>query len=165
MTEKALGIHRKRLLPRFARVTFAKWLARRRQTASETEPVVLFETCTVNYNRPDVGIAAVQVLEHNGKSIERPDLVCCGMPAMDGGDLETAKAKIAHNVAQLAPLVRRGMKVVALGPSCGMMMKSEWPELVPTEDCRLVSAASSSRFRERRSSRSSSAPRSTGRGG
>ncbi|HEV8434951.1 MAG TPA: 4Fe-4S dicluster domain-containing protein [Thermoanaerobaculia bacterium] len=30
LTEKALGIHRKRLLPRFARVTFAKWLARHR---------------------------------------------------------------------------------------------------------------------------------------
>lgn len=141
LAEKALGIHRKRLLPRFARVTFAKWLARHRFESSDAEPVVLFETCTVNYNRPEVGIAAVQVLEHNGKRIERPDLVCCGMPAMDGGDIETARTKIAHNVELLAPLVRRGMKVVALGPSCGMMMKSEWPELVPTDDCRLVSAA------------------------
>ncbi|HEX3583523.1 MAG TPA: heterodisulfide reductase-related iron-sulfur binding cluster, partial [Thermoanaerobaculia bacterium] len=143
MTEKALGIHRKRLLPRFARVTFAKWLKNvgRASARPDAEPVVLFETCTVNYNRPEVGVAAVQVLEHNRKRIERPDLVCCGMPAMDGGDLETAKAKIAHNVAELAPLVRRGMKIVALGPSCGMMMKSEWPQLVPTDDCRLVSAA------------------------
>ncbi|HEX3583529.1 MAG TPA: hypothetical protein VH087_17305 [Thermoanaerobaculia bacterium] len=38
----------------------------------DAEPVVLFETCTVNYNRPEVGVAAVQVLEHNGKRIERP---------------------------------------------------------------------------------------------
>ena len=139
VAEKALGIHRKRLLPRFARTTFAKWLARRKQTGGE--PVVLFETCTVNYNRPEVGVAAVQVLEHNGKRIERPDVVCCGMPALDGGDVEAARAKIRHNVDVLLPLVRAGKTVVVLGPSCGMMMKSEWPHLVPTEECREVSVA------------------------
>jgi glycerol-3-phosphate dehydrogenase subunit C len=139
VAEKTLGIHRKRLLPRFARTTFAKWFARRKQTGGE--PVVLFETCTVNYNRPEVGVAAVQVLEHNGKRIERPDVVCCGMPALDGGDLEAARAKIRHNVDVLLPLVRAGKTVVVLGPSCGMMMKSEWPHLVPTDECREVSAA------------------------
>ena len=139
VVEKAIGIHRGRLLPRFARTTFAKWLARRQK--NEGEPVALFETCTVNYNRPEVGVAAVQVLEHNGKSIERPNVVCCGMPALDSGDLEAARAKIAHNVDVLLPLVRAGKKIVVLGPSCGMMMKSEWPHLVPTEECREVSAA------------------------
>jgi glycerol-3-phosphate dehydrogenase subunit C len=137
--EKALGIHRKRLLPRFARTTFAKWLARRKQAGGE--PVVLFETCTVNYNRPEVGVAAVQVLEHNGRRIERPDVVCCGMPALDGGDVEAAREKIRHNVDVLLPHVRSGKTVVVLGPSCGMMMKSEWPNLVPTDECREVSAA------------------------
>ncbi|HYU24739.1 MAG TPA: 4Fe-4S dicluster domain-containing protein, partial [Thermoanaerobaculia bacterium] len=89
VAEKALGIHRKRLLPRFARTTFTKWFARQKHAGGE--PVVLFETCTVNYNRPEVGVAAVQVLEHNGKRIERPDVVCCGMPALDGGDVEAAR--------------------------------------------------------------------------
>jgi len=137
--EKAIGIHRRRLLPRFARTTFAKWFARQKHAGGE--PVVLFETCTVNYNRPEVGVAAVQVLEHNGKRIERPDVVCCGMPALDGGDVEAAREKIRHNVEVLLPLVRAGKTVVVLGPSCGMMMKSEWPHLVPTEECREVSAA------------------------
>jgi glycerol-3-phosphate dehydrogenase subunit C len=139
VVEKSLGIHRQRLLPRFARVTFAKWLARRKPI--EGEPVVLFETCSVNYNRPEVGIAAVQVLEHNQKQVERPNVVCCGMPALDGGDIEAARAKIRQNIEVLLPLVRAGKKVVVLGPSCGMMMKSEWPHLVPTEECREVSAA------------------------
>jgi glycerol-3-phosphate dehydrogenase subunit C len=139
LAEKAIGINRKRLLPRFARTTFAKWLARHKNGGGE--PVVLFETCTVNYNRPEVGVAAVQVLEHNGKSIERPDVVCCGMPALDGGDLEAARAKIRHNVDVLLPHVRAGKTVVVLGPSCGMMMKSEWANLVPTDECREVAAA------------------------
>ncbi|HEV2720788.1 MAG TPA: heterodisulfide reductase-related iron-sulfur binding cluster [Thermoanaerobaculia bacterium] len=142
LAEKTIGIHRKRLLPRFAQQTFASWWRTGTHACPPGgEPVVLFETCTVNYNRPEVGVAAVQVLEHNGKRVERPDVVCCGMPALDGGDLEAAREKIRHNVDVLLPLVRAGRKIVILGPSCGMMMKSHWPELVPTDECREVAAA------------------------
>ena len=83
----------------------------------------------------------MQVLEHNGRTIERPEVVCCGLPALDGGDVDAARAKIRANVEVLLPLVRAGRKVVILGPSCGMMMKSEWPRLLPTAECREVSAA------------------------
>src|SRR6059058_2632144 len=81
--EKLLGIHRKRQLPTFARTTFARWFDRRKKWRTDnpvcpdrqdclSSTVALFATCSVDYNYPQVGIAAVQVLEHNGKSIERP---------------------------------------------------------------------------------------------
>ena len=137
--EKLLGIHHRRRLPSFAKNPFRKWFRGRARTL---EPrVALFATCSVEYNEPQVGVAAVQVLEHNGVGIELPDVVCCGLPALDGGDLETATKKIERNVKALLPLVRQGMPVVVLGPSCGLMMKSEWPQIVPTDDCRTVSAA------------------------
>jgi glycerol-3-phosphate dehydrogenase subunit C len=139
--EKMIGIHRRRRLPSFARTTFRKWLRRRNgRTEGETR-VALFATCSVDYNYPQIGVAAVQVLERNGKSIECPQAVCCGLPALDGGDLETAIGKIEQNVKTLLPLVRAGMPVIVLGPSCGLMMKSEWPQLVPTDECREVSKA------------------------
>jgi glycerol-3-phosphate dehydrogenase subunit C len=140
LSEKVIGVHHQRMLPTFAAESFAKWFARHRN-GSSGEGVVLFETCSVNYNRPEVGIAAVQVLEHNGKKVERPEVVCCGLPALDGGDVEAARAKIRENVRVLLPLVRAGRKVLILGPSCGMMMKTEWPKLVPTAECKEVSAA------------------------
>ncbi|HET8773500.1 MAG TPA: heterodisulfide reductase-related iron-sulfur binding cluster [Thermoanaerobaculia bacterium] len=137
--EKLLGIHRQRVLPSFARKPFRKWFRGRRRTL---EPrVALFATCSVEYNEPQVGVAAVQVLEHNGVGVELPDVVCCGLPALDGGDLETATRKIERNVRALLPLVQQGRPVVVLGPSCGLMMKSEWPQIVPTDECRTVSAA------------------------
>jgi glycerol-3-phosphate dehydrogenase subunit C len=139
--ERLIGIHRKRRLPTFARTTFARWFRRRKSRSTTGDRVALFATCSVDYNYPQVGVAAVQVLERNGKSIELPNVVCCGLPAMDGGDLATAVKKIEHNVQVLAPLVRAGLPVVVLAPSCGLMMKSEWTQLVPTDDCRAVAAA------------------------
>ncbi len=162
--EALLGIHRKRVLPSYARTPFRKWLRRRangnstdtsvgatqdrlRAGAPGVEPtargekVALFATCSVDYNYPQVGVAAVQVLEHNGKSVESPDVVCCGLPAIDGGDVDAAVRKIEHNIRRLLPLVRAGMPVVVLAPSCGYMMKTEWPELVPTDECREVAGA------------------------
>ncbi len=158
--ERLLGIHRKRQLPPFARTTFGRWFNRRKGAPSPGalaslgghplpqsgrgaggEGVALFATCSVDYNYPQVGIAAVQVLEHNGKSIERPRVVCCGLPALDGGDLHTAIRRVEQNVETLLPLVRSGKPVVVLAPSCGLMMKQEWPQLVPTEECKEVAAA------------------------
>ena len=140
--ERLLGIHRSRQLPSFAKTTFGKWFLRRGGAAgSQPADVALFATCSVDYNYPQVGVAAVQVLEHNGKSIAVPGVVCCGLPALDGGDLEAAIVKIEENVRTLLPLVRSGMPVVVLAPSCGLMMKSEWPQLVPTDECREVAAA------------------------
>ncbi len=144
--EKLIGVHRKRQLPKYAARTFARWFRRHQRAAgSPVTPglpkIALFETCSVNYNNPEIGIAAVQVLEHNGRAIVRPETICCGLPALDGGDLDAARRYVEHNVAILAPLVRAGAPVVILGPSCGLTIKKEWPELVPTDDCRAVAAA------------------------
>lgn len=137
--EKVLGIHRKRMLPSYAKTTFARWF--RKHKKSDGAPVALFATCSVDFNYPQVGVAAVQVLERNGKSVTNPNVVCCGLPALDGGDVDAAIAKIEHNVNELLPLVRAGQPVVVLAPSCGLMIKSEWPQLVPTDECREVAAA------------------------
>src|SRR5262249_53136581 len=118
-----------------------KWFATRDPGPGTRDDVALFATCSVDHNYPQVGVAAVQVLEQNGKSIVNPPVVCCGLPALDGGDLKTAVRKIEQNVKTLLPLVRQGMPVIVLAPSCSLMMKSEWPQLVPTGECREVAGA------------------------
>jgi glycerol-3-phosphate dehydrogenase subunit C len=135
--QRVLGIHRKRLLPTFAKTTFARWF-RKRKKNTDGAKVALFATCSVDYNYPQVGIAAVQVLERNGRSIENPPVVCCGLPAMDGGDVDGAIRKIEENLKVLLPIVREGKPILVLQPSCSLMMKSEWPQLVPTDECREV---------------------------
>ena len=90
------------------------------------------------------------MLEHNGFRViyprgtdDNPEATptCCGLPNLDGGDVAAAQRKIEHNVALLAPHARAGRKILIPGPSCGMMMKKEWAEYVPTPATREVAAA------------------------
>ncbi len=162
-----VGIHRKRRLPRFHRPTFSAWFRARKAAevadrasaagvaisgAGGLRPpgtpgrgpaarkIALFATCTVEYNAPAIGRAAVRVLEHNGVDVTLPAQRCCGMPYLDGGAVEECRALVRDNVRTLAAAVREGREIVAPGPTCSYMLKQEYPWLDGSEDARLVAA-------------------------
>ena len=128
-------------LPELAREPFPTWMARHPAAAGDKGEVVLFATCYGDYNAPSVPRAAVRVLEHNGYRVLYPEQTCCGMPNLDGGDLEAMKAKVRENVASLLPHVRAGRKIVVPGPTCGYTMKKEWAVYVDTPETHEVAAA------------------------
>jgi Fe-S oxidoreductase len=106
-----------------------------------TGRVALFSTCSVDYYRTEQGKALVQVLEHQSvRDLVRPPQVCCGMPALDGGDLERTLSLARSNLQALAPLVRAGYDVVIPGPTCSRTIKIEYRELVPGDDAGTVAA-------------------------
>ncbi len=143
VNEKALGISSAFPLPPFAAETFETWMRKHEplEGAGSAGTVALFATCLGDYNFPRVAAATVKVLEKNGFSVVRPPQECCGMPNLDGGDVEAAKAKARYNVAQLLPFVEKGFPIVAPGPTCSMTIKKEWPELLGTEDAKKVARA------------------------
>ncbi len=145
VNEKVLGISSEFPLPTFAPKSFETWLRKRTplESAGSAGTVAIFATCTGDYNFPRTAAATVLVLERNGFSVIRPPQECCGMPNLDGGDLDAARAKAAFNIAQLAPLVAQGVRIVAPSPTCSYTMKKEWPELVDSPDARAVAAATS----------------------
>ena len=140
--EKFTGIHRDRNLPRYSSTTFASWY--KRHTKAEAIPgsakVVFFHTCSVNYNDTDTGKAAIQVLEKNGVHVEVPQQKCCGMPYLDGGDIENAKRHATFNVERLIGYIKDGFDVVTPGPSCSYLIKQEYPMLLNSPDAKLVSS-------------------------
>jgi|HubBroStandDraft_6_1064221.scaffolds.fasta_scaffold197261_2 glycerol-3-phosphate dehydrogenase subunit C len=138
--EKVVGIHRDRNLPRFFSETFSRWFRKRndRQGPAENGKVAMFYTCSVEYNAPEVGKASTEVLEHNNISVACPEQRCCGMPFLDGGDIEATIESAAFNVKHLAEAVRSGADVVVPGPTCSYMIKREYPDLLNTDDARLV---------------------------
>jgi len=148
LMEKTIGIHRDRNLPKYSSKTFASWYrGHKKQEARSQKPdgqespkVVFFHTCSVNYNDTDTGKAAIQVLEKNGIEVEVPQQKCCGMPYLDGGDIDTAKKNAEYNVSMLAGYVRRGYDVVTPGPSCSYLIKQEYPILLNSADARSVAA-------------------------
>ncbi len=147
MMEAVGGIHRDRQLPKFADQTFRSWFgAGGRQLPPPDQvsgrKVVLFYTCSVQWNEPQVGRAAVEVLEHNGITVYAPDLKCCGMPALDGGDVPRATEWARHNVSVLLPFVQAGCEIVCPGPTCSYMLKHEWKEYLGTPESEQIAAAS-----------------------
>lgn len=150
-----LGIHRDRHLPAYSRHSFTSWASRRSQQGRPSDQaaallpgmgeagvprrkVALFYSCFVNYNQPEIGIAAVQVLEKNGIDVVFPAQQCCGMPYADIGDLSSMKQKAAANLQPLRRMVDQGMDVIGLLPSCSLMIKKEYPALLGGADASQV---------------------------
>ena len=137
--EKALGIHREKLLPEFAKQTFEAWAEKaghvREAGEGEAPEAVLFQTCFVQNNEPEIGRDTVFVMQKNEVRLTcAKGLECCGMPAWESGDLEGVRKRAKCNLDRLLPYVERGAKVLAINPTCSMMMRREYPELVAPED-------------------------------
>ncbi len=131
-----LGVHQDRQVLHYQSETFARWWDRRLkpQPSSGNRNVALFASCLVNYQATDVGKATVQVLEKNGVHVVVPEQRCCGMPFFDIGDTESIVKAARANIASLKQWVDQGYDVVVPVPSCSLMLKREYPSLVPGED-------------------------------
>jgi Fe-S oxidoreductase len=141
LMEKTIGIAKDRQLPDYADETFETWWSRRAPRPQDGTPVALFATCYVNYNDPAIAQDAVSMLEKAGCSVDCPEQVCCGMPKLDGGDIEGARKLARKNVESLLPAVREGRKILSPGPSCTLMLRTEYPELMATPEAREVAGA------------------------
>jgi FAD/FMN-containing dehydrogenase/Fe-S oxidoreductase len=143
LLERLAGIDRRRPLPSFARESFTRWFGRRRpQVGGVRGEVVLFHDTFNTYQTPSVAIAATRLLETLGYRVTLADRGCCGRPMISKGMLDEARALAADNVARLAPAARAGHPIVGLEPSCLLTLRDEYPELVRTEDARLVARQS-----------------------
>ncbi len=136
MMEKLLGVHRDKLLPDFAPRTFESEAKANGESFDDLEAeAVLFQTCYVQNNEPAIGHDALEVMKANGVPTTCvKGLECCGMPAWEYGNLEQVRKQAKANLDRLSPFVERGAKVVALNPTCSMMLRQEYPELVGPED-------------------------------
>jgi glycerol-3-phosphate dehydrogenase subunit C len=94
---------------------------------------VLYATCFANYHNPSIGVATQAVLARNGVTTEAVYPGCCGMPKLEQGDLAAVAASARKIAAELLPYVDMGFDVVALVPSCALMLKFEWPLILPDD--------------------------------
>jgi FAD/FMN-containing dehydrogenase/Fe-S oxidoreductase len=140
---RVLGIHRNRQLPPFASQTFDRWFVGRKgaRAAARQGPVVLFNDCYMSYNYPEIGKAAVKVLETAGFEVILAEKKCCGRPMISKGLLQEAKANAAYNVDRLSQYAAKGIPIVGCEPSCILIFRDEYPDLV--DDPRVAALAKS----------------------
>ena len=148
LMEKAAGIDRDATLPAFASKTFMAAARERPVSPNKNAPAfgkrkaALYATCFVNYNKPETGLAARAVLGHLGVETRATYPGCCGMPFLEQANLARVADNAAKVAKELVKLINEGFDIVTLTASCGLMLKFEWPLIVPeNEDVQVLAKA------------------------
>lgn len=130
--ERRYGLDRRMPLPKLARRTFREWFRRRRRSESSSPrpPVVYFVDTWTDHFMPEVGRAAVSILERLGFDVICPPTACCGRPAISKGLLAEAKNMAEENVRTLSRWARTGVPIVGTEPSCLLTLVDEYPAMV-----------------------------------
>ena len=130
LMENIIGIHRKRILPKFTINTFGKWFKGHKSTISNPiEKVVIFGTCFTNAHDVELGKAAVAILEHNDVECIYPPQQCCGAPYLGPGDFDGFNRQAQPNIKELRKWVDKGYKIIVTGPpTCSLTLKKEYPD-------------------------------------
>jgi len=129
--EKVAGIDRRRILPAYAREPFSKWYARSYRPAGGGKgTVALFTDTYLNYHEPEIGIAAVEVLQHLGYEVELADVGCCQRPRISNGFLRDARTAGGATAAKLDAYLQRGVPVLVCEPSCTSALTEDLPDLL-----------------------------------
>jgi len=132
---KPAGLTTERPMPKFAGETLQSWYAQRGGPRVEGPQAVLFADTFTNHFAPEIGRAAVDVLESAGKRVLMPQgFLCCGRPLYDYGMLPTAKALWRKTLRALRRPIRDGIHVVVLEPSCAAAFRDELPNLFPHDE-------------------------------
>ncbi|WP_374157629.1 FAD-binding and (Fe-S)-binding domain-containing protein [Mycobacterium sp. G7A2] len=135
------GIAEEREIPQFAEQTFTSWFADRPVTAGPKGQVLLWPDSFTNHLAPQVGQAAVAVLEAAGYQVVLPERpVCCGLTWISTGQLNAAKRRLTASLTALAPHLAAGTPIVGLEPSCTAVLRRDAHELLP-DDPRAAQAA------------------------
>lgn len=136
LMEKAVGIHRDKLLPDFASQAFDSWAEQNGFVRAEPGgEAVLFQTCFVQHNEPQIGRDVLEVMKRNQVDCRvARGLACCGMPAWEHGDIASLRRQAHRDLDVLLPFVEKGAKVLVVNPTCSMMMRREWPHLLEGPD-------------------------------
>jgi glycerol-3-phosphate dehydrogenase subunit C len=93
--------------------------------------VAIYASCYGEFNDQSPGEALIKVLTHNGVSVRVEHPHCCGMPKFENGDLGAVAQNAETVSAFFGPLIDEGYDIVPLTTSCALMLKFEWPLLLP----------------------------------
>jgi len=132
LAEAVIGIDQRRQLPRFTRHTLRKQAARRRSAIAEPRAALFADTFT-DFEAPEIGVAALTVLDAAGLGGQLAPNGCCGRPLISQGRLREARKLAAANVHALYELAERGTAIVFVEPSCLSAVREDAPGLLRGE--------------------------------
>ncbi len=134
-----IGITKERPLPSLAQERFSAWLKKVDQKKKNKKVVLLNDTFN-EFHQPQIGKAAIAILQALGYEVIIPPYHCCGRPALSKGLLNLAKSQAANLSAVLQPYAEAGVPIVGLEPSCLLTIKDDFKGLLGKQAEALESA-------------------------
>ena len=139
LSEKLLGLSRRRRLPHWSTPRRARAPSRVDEVRGDGRDVVLFADTFNRYFEPDNMRAAERVLQAAGYRLHQPPSdwrrpLCCGRTFLTAGDIDNARREARRTLQALQPLVVAGARVVGLEPSCLLTFRDEYMALLPMEE-------------------------------
>ena len=135
ITEKIIGIHKKRQMPEISTYTFESWFKKRVSNSTKSRGKILFFHDThINFIHPEVGKATVKILESAGYEVEITNRKCCGRTMISKGLLDDAKKNVNYNTKLLYDYVEKGIKIIGVEASCVSAMQDEFPDLADEKE-------------------------------
>jgi len=132
--EELIGIDRRRSLPQWTRQTLRK---QTKPAAGSREPgaarALLFADTFTDHSDPEIGLAAIDVMNAAGIPTHVAPNVCCGRPLISQGRLSDARRLAAANVHALYDAAHRGHAIVFVEPSCLSAVREDAPDLLRGE--------------------------------
>jgi len=125
LLRKVTRVHPARQLPSFPEQNFFQWAKKKGLTARRegSRTLAYFAGCSAGYLFPQIGQAAVAVLERNGMTVYVPPQQCCGMPQLLEGDRRATLERTKFNIRHLLESLHAGDDLICSCPSCGFYMK------------------------------------------
>jgi Fe-S oxidoreductase len=131
--EKLAGIDRRRSLPQWTRHTLRRRVRDQGSGIGDPGGALLFVDTFTNHVDPEIGLAAIDVLNTAGIATGVAPNVCCGRPLISQGRLSDARRLAAANVHALYDAAHRGHAIVFVEPSCLSAVREDAPDLLRGE--------------------------------
>jgi Fe-S oxidoreductase len=135
LMDRLLGITPARPLPSFARHNLVRWFRRHtpeEHPAPQGQVTFLADSFTT-FTEPDIGRAAIELLEQSGWRVQLETGGCCGRSSLSKGLLDKAEndaRKLAHS---LRATTEPGSPIVGCEPSCLMTLRDEHLAMLPDD--------------------------------
>lgn len=142
LMERVTGIDRRRPLPKFRRETLQKWFASfqkrrgRDSGASDSAPqsakrgrILFLADCFTSFTEPEIGRAAIELLDAAGWDVELVDDACCGRSLISKGMLPEARERHRDLLARLGEAASAGVPITGCEPSCVLTLQDELVDL------------------------------------
>ncbi len=140
VAERLLGLDRRRRLPAFQRRTLVKRAGAAAQRPPQEARALLFVDTFTNHYDPEIGLAALDVLDAAGVPPGLAPNGCCGRPQISKGLLRDAQALAAANADRLYDAAEAGQPIVFCEPSCLSAVREDAPALLRGEARRKAQA-------------------------